>query len=342
MPAPSDATLWPAFSGLIPPPLKLLKDVIDWTHEQVVAFQVAPERLILIACHQVFPTLLQAPLAGELAFLSAESRLLAHGAEPLLVQASLLEAGPCVGSGYLAADILDGLDRAAAGSTARLVVTARASGAGHHGPWLVAVAVGTILKPRLKTGRGAKAGDHLILTRPIGSNPALFPESRDGYARVVAGLSDRVGPWLATVPGVHAMLGIGERSLFATGSDMAKSSDVTVNLEAARLPLATDLSHPAGSSPVWNRALNAVRRQNGKLPRPDELTLPELLLRLNEVNGGLLVAVDPDISEKLVAEIQHRSGTSLARVIGRISAPVQGGRPVVIHNRPPTGGADDQ
>ena len=154
---------------------------------------------------------------------------------------------------------------------------------------------------------------------------------------MVAGLSDRIGPWLATVPGVHAMLGIGERSLLATGSDMAGSSGVTVNLETACLPLAIDLSHPAGGSPVWDRALNAVRRQNGKLPSSDERTLPELLLRLNEVNGGLLVAVDPGVSEKVVAEIQRRSGNPFARVIGRISASVQGGRQVVIHNRPPGG-----
>ena len=187
------------------------------------------------------------------------------------------------------------------------------------------VALGLVHPERVLTNRGAKAGDVLILTKALGVGvlSAAFKQARldpEGYAALIGSTTqlNAVGRVLAETPGVHALTDVTGFGLLGHALEMARGSDLAVELDAAAAPLLDGVEALArngvrtgASSRNWASYGEAIALPTGFEDwRRDLLTDPQ-------TSGGLLVAVAPEAADTVLATIRA-AGFAQAVVIGRI------------------------
>ena len=157
---------------------------------------------------------------------------------------------------------------------------------------------------------GARPGDVLVLTKPIGTALALAGGSPDDKAAAIAGmrrLNRAAAEELSTLDGaVHAVTDVTGYGLAGHGWEMAERSGVRVVIDTA-----TIRSYPG--------ALAAAERgvRTGGDPRNRDYVAahlestaaagPEALCMDPQTSGGLLAAVDPAIVGRL-SEMWWRAG----------------------------------
>ena len=108
---------------------------------------------------------------------------------------------------------------------------------------------GAVDPARVLTNGGARPGDALILTKPLGTgvvgtaikfdraSPALVDQAVESMRR----LNRAAAEALATIDGVHACTDVTGFGLIGHGSEMAVASRVTFNIRAADVPLFDDV-----------------------------------------------------------------------------------------------------
>jgi selenide,water dikinase len=187
--------------------------------------------------------------------------------------------------------------------------------------------IGVCRPEHVRRNAEARAGDALILTKPIGvgiysaaiKKRALPPA---GYTEMIATttLLNRIGAELAQNPGVHAITDVTGFGLLGHGLEMARGSKLTLSIKLGDVPL---LSHAAtlaqegfvtgASHRNWASYGDGVVLPAG-LPewRRHVLTDPQ-------TSGGLLVACAAKEAESIAASIRD-AGYAAARVIGGIEA----------------------
>jgi selenide,water dikinase len=173
---------------------------------------------------------------------------------------------------------------------------------------------------------GARTGDVLLLTKPLGSGicataikagkapPALV----DRAIEVMSALNRTAGEILAASGAVHALTDVTGFGLLGHGWEMAEGSGVALRLEAEAVPLldpaVRDLAAqevvPGGSRANLKWVKPNVRFGDGLHP-----TTP-LVLADAQTNGGLLAAVDPTRA-RAVVEALRAAGVAV-EVIGDV------------------------
>ena len=187
------------------------------------------------------------------------------------------------------------------------------------------VALGLAHPDRILRNDGARAGDVLILTKPLGVgvlSAALKQEKLDaaGYAALIASTTrlNAVGRDLAELPGVHAMTDVTGFGLLGHALEMCRGSGVAAEIVAT--PPLLDQAEALARVGIrtgaavrnWESYGDAVRLPDGLEDwRRDLLCDPQ-------TSGGLLVAVDPADAEAALALIRSR-GFETAAVVGRMA-----------------------
>src|SRR5690606_13996987 len=104
--------------------------------------------------------------------------------------------------------------------------------------------IGTCRPEHLRRNSGARPGDALILTKPIGVgiySAAIKKGELDtaGYGEMIASttLLNRIGSELAKDPSVHAMTDVTGFGLLGHALEMARGSGVAIAFVADRVPL---------------------------------------------------------------------------------------------------------
>jgi len=189
------------------------------------------------------------------------------------------------------------------------------------------VALGLVHPDRVLTNRGARAGDVLILTKPLGVGilSAALKQARldaAGYAAMLAATTrlNAVGAELAGMPGVHAMTDVTGFGLLGHALEMARGSDLTAEIRASAAPLLAGVEALAragvrtGASPRnWASYGAAVDGTEALADwRRDLLTDPQ-------TSGGLLVAAAPGEAEAVLATVRA-AGFAEAAVVGRMAS----------------------
>lgn len=189
------------------------------------------------------------------------------------------------------------------------------------------VALGLVHPDRVLRNGGAKAGDRLILTKPLGIGvygAALKRGSlNDGLYRAMIEVTTQlntVGAGLGGAPGVHSVTDVTGFGLLGHALELCRSSGVAATIEIERLPLLPDVERLArdgfgtgGAVRNWSSYSEHVR-----LPA----SLPEWrrgLLCDPQTSGGLLIAVDSAHADSLVAHCRA-SGFAAAVGIGALAA----------------------
>jgi selenide, water dikinase len=186
--------------------------------------------------------------------------------------------------------------------------------------------IGICRREEIRRNADAKAGDALILTKPLGVgvySAALKKGvlSAQGYAEMVASttLLNKVGAELAKDPGVHAITDVTGFGLLGHALEMARGAKMAFTVRAAALPFFVEAEQltqqgfvTGASGRNWASYSDSVILPDG-FPgwRRDLLTDPQ-------TSGGLLIACAPGRAGDILGMIT--AGHPSARIIGHVES----------------------
>jgi selenide,water dikinase len=184
---------------------------------------------------------------------------------------------------------------------------------------------GVVHPDRIMTNGGAKAGDVLVLTKPIGTG-TLTTAAKGGkidqadLAEAIDVMTDlNAGACEAMLEvGVNAVTDITGFGLIGHAHEMAQAGGVTIEIEAKSVPLLESTLRLAGDG-IVTRAHKSNLEHLGDLfnsTRVDQ-TLVNVLADA-QTSGGLLIAVAPDRAGRLIDGLERHQARA-AVVVGRVT-----------------------
>ena len=184
---------------------------------------------------------------------------------------------------------------------------------------------GTIHPDKIITNRGARAGDALILTKPIGTGVVSTGIKFDKAApEVIAAsistmlLAGRDAAAAMSEFGAHGATDVTGFALLGHAWEMARASRVTFEIEAARVPL-IDGARALAAQGLLTSGDKTNRLYVGHDVSIDETVSTELasLFFDPQTAGGLLISIAADRTAELLARL--RPTYAQAAVIGSVT-----------------------
>ncbi len=186
---------------------------------------------------------------------------------------------------------------------------------------------GIIHPDKVLTNAGARPGDQLILTKPIGTGiiatalkgKAASAEAEKAMIRVMLE-SNRIGAEVMQKCGVHACTDITGFGLLGHALEMAQASKCGMTLFASRVPIipyALEYSR-MGLVPAGTHANRNFCHRSLQI----DPAIPGYLLDIlsdAQTSGGLLIAVSADKAQSLLTRL-HKKEITLASIIGEVNA----------------------
>ena len=189
------------------------------------------------------------------------------------------------------------------------------------------VVMGLVHPSKVKRNADARAGDVLVLGKPLGVgvlSAALKKDKlgADGYAAMIANTTklNKPGRLLAEMAGVHALTDVTGFGLLGHLLELARGAKLAAQLDMAKVPLlpgVLQLAHDGYFTGASGRNWDAY----GADVDLDAAISPaqQALLTDPQTSGGLLVSCDPSAVDEVLALFQ-REGFGEAAVIGRMEA----------------------
>ena len=297
------------------------------SRDDAAVFRLTPERAIVATVDFFTPIVDDAYDFGRIAATNAFSDIYAMGATPLF--ALNLVGWPRDGLPF---DLLGEVLRGGVDVT-------RAAGAfllGGHSvddpePKYGMAVIGEVHPDRIVTNAGARAGDALVLTKPIGTGALTTALKRDllsetDIAPAVASMTTLNGAAARAMSevGAHAATDVTGFGLLGHLRTLLEASVAAAEVRGAAVPLLARAREavergavPAGTQ----RNADHVADMVTFAPAVDATT--RLLLADAQTSGGLLIAVAPERADALIVALR-REGTPAAALIGRVVAGTPG------------------
>ncbi len=293
------------------------------TADDAAVYRLRPD-LALVVTTDFFTPIVDDPFDwGRIAATNALSDVYAMGGDPLL--ALNLVAWPREDLPFeLLARVIDG--GAAAVTAAGAIV-----GGGHSiddpEPKFGLAVVGTVHPDRVWRNAGARPGDRLVLTKPLGlgvistavkrdlADASLISTAIDLMTTLNAGARD-AGRALGDA--IHAVTDITGFGLLGHLGEMARSSGVSAIVRPADVPVIDGVRDLVAGGCVAggtqrNHAFVSEFTDWGDLAASEQFVLADA-----QTSGGLLLAVEADATQDLVDALQ-RAGTPAAAVVGTVT-----------------------
>jgi selenide,water dikinase len=189
------------------------------------------------------------------------------------------------------------------------------------------VVLGLVHPNRVKRNSGARAGDLLVLGKPLGVgvlSAALKKErlSSDGYAAMIASTTrlNTPGRALSELEDVHALTDVTGFGLLGHTLELARGAGLTARLRWSQVPLIAGVRELAADGFVTGASARNWAGY-GRDVRLDAAVGPlaQALLTDPQTSGGLLVACAPAALERVMAAFR-REGFDDAAVVGELAA----------------------
>ena len=188
------------------------------------------------------------------------------------------------------------------------------------------VALGLVHPKRVKRNADARAGDRLILGKPLGVgvlSAALTKEklAATGYAQMITTTTqlNTPGPELAALAGVHALTDVTGFGLAGHALELARGAQCSVEIAWARVPLLSGVRELAGQGHVTGASGRNWAGYGASVTLPAGFAaVDQALLSDPQTSGGLLVSCTPE-SVPQVLDIFRRHGFDAAAEIGQVT-----------------------
>lgn len=293
-------------------------------------YRLDDERALIVTTDFFTPIVDDAYQYGAIAAANALSDVYAMGGTPLL--ALTIAALPPDLPRDLSAGIMRGL--------AEKVREARAVIAGGHTiqdkePKVGLAVVGLARPDRLLTKGGARPGDALVLTKPLGTGCITTAAKNDQadaahLAEAIMWMSrlNRDAAEAAGTVGLASATDVTGFGLLGHATELATASSVTLRIAFGQVPLlagawacAEQWTFPGGST------ANRLAYAPGVTFAPDVPEMHQMLLFDAQTSGGLLLAVPPDRLAAFTAEMGARAAPwwRIGEVVERGGAAIEVG-----------------
>ncbi len=181
--------------------------------------------------------------------------------------------------------------------------------------------IGEAAPDRLLTNAGARAGDHLVLTKPLGAGVLVnaFKIGRlddVGLEPVLVEMErlNATASRLALEHGAHAAVDVTGFGLVGHALGMARASDVAMRFDFASLPVQADFYRMAAAG-VTTGCTEANRKYSSAVftARDDLSSIQHELLFDPQTSGGLLIVLPAGAAPNLL-EALHATGHRAAQI----------------------------
>jgi selenide,water dikinase len=269
---------------------------------------------------------------GQIAAANAISDVYAMGGRP--ITCINLAAFP---SKKLGAEILQGI---VAGALDKITEAGAVLAGGHttedEEPKFGLAVTGIVHPEKIWTNTGAKPGDVLVLTKPLGSG-VLFNANLKGWVSqaaldecvtIITELNKRAAEIFSRFT-VHAVKDVTGFGLAGHGYEIATASDVALEIEMDQLPIMREALE------MYEKGMTTgVNAYNRKLVESSTDYQKDLPQRHQEIvfdpqtSGGLMAAVTEDQGRPLLDAL-HDNGVTGARIIGKV-IPAENGMHLIL------------
>lgn len=170
---------------------------------------------------------------------------------------------------------------------------------------------GLVHPERVRANAGAKVGDRLILTKPIGvgimttsiKNDRLTPEEISRVTGVMATLNKKAAEIMAAYD-VHACTDVTGFGLLGHAMEMAKGSGVVLTIDNKQVPVLPRTRELAELGSVPGGTKNNFAHVQNDVEFPASLDqIGQWILCDAVTSGGLLIAVEPTQADALLSEL---------------------------------------
>jgi len=198
------------------------------------------------------------------------------------------------------------------------------------------VALGLVHPKRVKRNADARAGDVLILGKPLGVGVQSAALKKDalgaaGYARMIATTTrlNTPGPELAALAGVHALTDVTGFGLAGHALEMARGAKLVAHLDWSQVPLLEGVRDLASQGMITGASGRNWAGYGADVSLASGFAdVDQALLTDPQTSGGLLVSCTPEAAKEVLA-VFHRHGFEQAAVVGDLRAETPGARLVV-------------
>ena len=293
------------------------------TRDDAAVFRFTADRAIVATVDFFTPIVDDAYDFGRIAAANAFSDVYAMGATPLLALNLVGWPRDTLPYDLLGEVLRGGADVARAASAFVL---------GGHSiddpePKYGMAVIGEVHPDRIVTNAGARPGDALVLTKPIGTGVLTTALKRDLLSEpelapavtVMTTLNAAAARAMLAV-GVHAATDVTGFGLLGHLHSLLEASGAAAEVTAHAVPLlphARDMAARGAVPGGTQRNLTSLADSVSFAAGVDETA--RVLLSDAQTSGGLLIAVAPDRVAGLVAGLE-RAGSPAAAVIGRVVA----------------------
>ncbi len=189
------------------------------------------------------------------------------------------------------------------------------------------VVLGLVHPDRVRRNRDARAGDVLVLGKPLGVgvlSAALKKEQLDaaGYQRMVATTTqlNTPGPALAALDGVHGLTDITGFGLAGHTLELARGAGLRAVIDWSKVPLIEGVLDLAAQGCITGASGRNWAGYGADVQLDPALPpLAQALLSDPQTSGGLLVSCAPDAVDAVLALFQSQ-GFGGAAAIGHLQA----------------------
>ena len=184
---------------------------------------------------------------------------------------------------------------------------------------------GTIHPEKVLTNKGARTGDKLILTKPLGTgiiNTALKGglAHEDSVAESIKCMTtlNKKAAELMTEVEVHACTDITGFGLLGHACEMVEGQDVGMVIYSSAVPILPGTEHLAQMGLIPG---GTIRNRDFRIPMIDRATQISdehlLILFDAQTSGGLLISVPEQDAQSLLERL-HQEGVEAAAIVGEV------------------------
>lgn len=190
---------------------------------------------------------------------------------------------------------------------------------------------GTVHPKRLVTNSGAKAGDKLILTKPLGTgilSTAIKGKMADekmasNVAKCMATLNNKAAESMQEI-GVHACTDVTGFGLIGHTVEIAQNSRIGINISSSSVPLLPGVEDLALRACSPGGAYKNVKFYSSSVIIADNVPFHmNDILYDPQTSGGLLISLAPRKAKILLDRLRH-AGVEDAAIIGEVVSQPRG------------------